>query len=100
MSSSAASGDDFSLVTRAVEAALGRVVLEQVGEVVGGHDVVDGDHVDSLPSSPCSTMARNTSRPMRPKPLMPTLTAIADTPCSYSHRLSAISHSRLGRAVE
>ena len=31
-----------------MEAALDRVELEQVGEVVGGDDVADGDHVEFL----------------------------------------------------
>jgi hypothetical protein len=29
------------------------------------------------------TAARNTMRPMRPKPLMPTLIAMSDAPCSW-----------------
>ena len=41
-------GADFSLRDGAGETALGRIVLQQVGEVVGRNDVVDGDHVDLL----------------------------------------------------
>ena len=41
-------GRTSRLATRAVEPALGRIVLQQVGEVVGRHEVVDGDHVEFL----------------------------------------------------
>ena len=37
---------------RAGELALGRIELEQVGEVVGGDDVVDGHHLDFLAQQP------------------------------------------------
>ena len=39
---------DFLLVDLAGELALRRVVLQQVGEVVGRDEVVDGDHVELL----------------------------------------------------
>ena len=45
-SSSALSGADFFERHRAVEAALRGVVLEQVGQVVGRHDVAYGDHIE------------------------------------------------------
>ena len=48
MSSSATPARDFSLVTSPGEPALRRVVLQQVGEVVGRDEVVDGDDVDRL----------------------------------------------------
>ena len=35
-----------------VEAALGRIVFDQVGEVVGGNEVVDGDHFKFVPEKP------------------------------------------------
>ena len=43
---------DFLLTDFAVEPALGRVVLEQVGEVVGRDEVVDGDDVELLAEQP------------------------------------------------
>ena len=39
---------DLRAADLAVEASLGGVVLEQVGEVVGGDEVVDGDDVELL----------------------------------------------------
>ena len=51
-SSSALSAPDFFELTVAVELALRRVVLQQVGEVVGGDEVVDGDDVELLAEQP------------------------------------------------
>ena len=55
------------------ERAVDRVVLEQVAERPGVGDVVDRDDLDV---SADSCAARKTLRPMRPKPLMPTRTAM------------------------
>src|SRR5258706_588069 len=49
----------------------------------------------SLPTSPCSTIARNTSRPMRPNPLIATLTAIISIsvfqfPIQNAHNIGGI----------
>ena len=59
-----------------VEAAVDRVVLEQVGEVVGRHEVVDADELD------VRVLQRRAEerRPMRPKPLMPTLRGMGSAP--------------------
>jgi hypothetical protein len=57
----------------ALEAAVHAVVLEHVGQVVGLEQVVDADDLDV---GEVLTAARNTMRPMRPKPLMPTLIVI------------------------
>ena len=59
-------------VTLCAEVAEDRVVLEQVREGLGIGDVVDGDELDVLVSSAVRMMLR----PMRPKPLMPTLMGI------------------------
>jgi hypothetical protein len=45
-SSSALSAADFLEPTGAVETALGGVVFQQIGQVVGRHDVADGDHIE------------------------------------------------------
>ena len=41
-------GGGFFRANRAGEAALRGIVFEQVGEIVGGHDVADGDDFDFL----------------------------------------------------
>ena len=51
-----------------------RVVAQQVRENVGRREIVDGDEVELPPRSTC---ARTKLRPIRPKPLMPTLNAIS-----------------------
>jgi hypothetical protein len=63
-------------VTLVLQVAQDRVVLEQVGQRGRAGQVVDGDKLDlGLPIA-----ARKTLRPMRPKPLMPTFTAMCDSP--------------------
>ncbi len=42
----------ISRCDRAVEPALGGIVFEQIGEVVGRHEVVDGDDVERLAEQP------------------------------------------------
>ena len=70
--------------------AMGRVVLEHVDHVVQGNEgVIDGHNLQSktpslscddiippLTVAPFSTAALRTSRPIRPKPLMPILPAV------------------------
>jgi hypothetical protein len=60
---------------RALEAAVHAVVLQHVGQIVGFEQVVDA--TTSMLGKFC-TAARNTMRPMRPKPLIPTLMVIWD----------------------
>jgi hypothetical protein len=56
-----------------LQVAEDRVVLEQVGQRGRAGQVVDGNKINlrGLPSA-----ARKTLRPMRPKPLIPTFTAM------------------------
>ena len=58
----------------ALERPCTHVVLEHVRQVVGFEQVVDANDLDV---EKFCTAARNTIRPMRPKPLMPTLIAIS-----------------------
>ncbi len=53
------------------EFALRGVVFDEVGEVVGGNEVVERNHFDFLAEQACSATARKTRRPLRPKPLLP-----------------------------
>lgn len=62
----------------ALEAAVHRVVLQHVGQVFRIQQVVDADHFQLGKSL---AIARNTMRPIRPKPLIPTLIAMMKSPC-------------------
>ena len=53
--------------------AVRRVVAEQVREDVGRREIVHGDDVEVAAALRC---ARTKFRPIRPKPLMPTLSAM------------------------
>ena len=64
-------------VDGAVETAVNAVVLQQVGQVLRSARSLTA--TTSKSCRPLFTMARKTSRPMRPKPLMPTLTAIGSS---------------------
>jgi len=75
MAMKSAHRNDFVL-----QVAQNRVVLEQVGQRRGAGQVVDGNKIDL----PIASEARKTLRPMRPKPLIPTLTAM----CVFSFVVS------------
>ena len=72
-SSSATVGDDFSLVTVPLNWPCVRVVLEQVGEVVGRDEVVDGDDVEVLAEQPLLDEGPEDQPPDAPEPVDPDL---------------------------
>ena len=73
----------------ALEAAVHAVVLQHVGQVVGLEQVVDADDLDVV--GKFCTAARNTMRPMRPKPLMPTLMVMIRSPVEVKRSTTGTS---------
>ena len=75
------------------EAPVHAVMAQQVGVVLGGEQIIDGDDFRSLRLA--STMARRTLRPMRPKPEIAILTAIRCSICLLLKRMELKIDARL-----
>ena len=75
----------------AIEGALSGIVFEQVGEVVGRDEIASATTSTSLPTRPCSTIARNAKRPIRPKPLIATLIDIIFALKIWGGRIIAVA---------
>ena len=75
-SSSALSGEDLVELTVPAKRPWVESYLSRYAKLSAGTMSPTATTLMSLPTNPCSTRARKTKRPIRPKPLIATLTAI------------------------